>query len=147
MRQWEKDVLMLYGKIPDEKNIWNFRQNMPELIVRDLEKYLRLNIDQKEVVRQILLARGVNKWFKVRRDLIAYKKKVRKAIKALNEVKLQHKKERKITAYVMEREVVKTLEKVRCTLKTLCSSDRLVKWPHSCSRSHLKEMNTIRESD
>lgn len=61
--------LPIYDIEVSEANIWNFRQNNPELVVRDLEKLFNLNEEQKEQVRTVLMARGVNKWFKVRRDI------------------------------------------------------------------------------
>ena len=50
------------------KNIWNERQNLPSLIVRDLEKFISPN-----VIYESLLRRGVFKWLTVRRHLIKLK--------------------------------------------------------------------------
>ena len=46
------------------RNIWNFKQNHPELVVRDCKKY-GFTDEQIRVVRQSLLVRGINKWLKV----------------------------------------------------------------------------------
>ena len=64
-------------------NIWNFRQNHPELVIRDCIQYGAMTPYQLEVVRQSMLCRGINKWLKVRRDLIAYKKQIKHEIKQL----------------------------------------------------------------
>ena len=119
------------------KTIWNFRQNNPELIIQDLGLYLDLDDEQKELVRKVLLARGVNKWFKVRRDLIAYKKQMRNTIKALYS---EHNKENK--------ELIKLAESVRHNLKVLCKTDRWQIWPRLGSHhKELRAMNTLTASD
>jgi len=119
------------------KTIWNFRQNNPELIVQDLVLYLGLDKKQEELARKILLARGVNKWFKVRRDLIAYKKQVKHIVKDLY---LEHKKENK--------ELIKLAESVRHNLRNLCKTDRWQVWPQLGSHhKELRAMNTLTASD
>ena len=62
-------------------NIWSYKQNHPELVIQDIGSYMMKNRNGfndipalLETVRNSLLARGINKWLKVRRDLIAYKK-------------------------------------------------------------------------
>lgn len=54
--------------IINKKNIWNFAQNRPILIARDLAELVPIN-----VTFEVLLKRGVFKWFSVRRDLIKLK--------------------------------------------------------------------------
>jgi len=64
-------------------NIWNYKQNHPELVIEDIRR-MGASDHIMEIVRTSMLARGINKWLKVRRDLIAYKKKLRNDIKELN---------------------------------------------------------------
>jgi len=64
------------------EDINNFRQNHPELIVRDLAKYI-----DADVVRHTLKFRGINKWLRVRRLLIQLKSRWREDIKALKDEK------------------------------------------------------------
>ena len=53
----------------NKENIWNFEQNKPTLIAKDLEPFGV----PREVTHNVLLARGVYKWLAVRRDLIKLK--------------------------------------------------------------------------
>jgi hypothetical protein len=53
----------------DTRTIWNFKQNKPTLIVRDLAVF---GVPEDEAYRTLLI-RGVFKWFSVRRKLIALK--------------------------------------------------------------------------
>ena len=63
------------------RTIWNCRQNHPELIVRDISDLLGLNSEEEELIRQILLMRGVNKWFFARRLLIDLKHQIKAILK------------------------------------------------------------------
>jgi len=139
----------------NRKTINNFRQNNPELVVSDLREYLGLDEDQCELVRTVLLARGVGKWLKNRRDIIAHKKQLKHAIRAkLADItyfkdlrdKAEH-KSKDWYIYMKHWQVAKAELKIlaheRGVLKGICMSDRYVEWPRSTSRSVLKEMNTI----
>ena len=64
------------------KDINNYRQNHPELIVRDLEQYV-----PPAIVRDVLKYRGVNKWLRVRRLLIQLKSRWKDDIKELEKEK------------------------------------------------------------
>ena len=130
-----------------KENIWNFRQNNPELVIQDAKEFLCLDDEQCQVLRDIMLARGINKWLKVRRDLIAYKKQIKHRIRELNELIPQLKRQAKWGEYRVERQELKTLMVVRGNLKSLCMTDRWQIWP--VGRSHhnsIKEMNTITAS-
>lgn len=128
------------------RTIWNFRQNSPELVVRDLRDYLGLNEEQCQFVRTVLLARGINKWLKVRRDIIAYKKQIRNEIKDTEQARAKEQPTSLKRKELLVRS--KTLQSVRCTLKQLCMTDRWQPWPKD---KHIKEgirtMNTIKASD
>lgn len=52
----------------NRKSIWNFAQNKPSQIVRDLKPYA-----PADIVYEALLRRGVFKWLGVRRKLIRLK--------------------------------------------------------------------------
>ena len=108
-----------YGLSPE--TIYSFRQNSPELIIRDAKRMLHLDDDQLEVLRRILLARGVNKWFKARRDIIKLKHEIKKRIREVtgrykkwNPV---HKLELALLNYLYER------------LESICHQPRWVEWP------------------
>jgi len=99
-----------YGLSPETIN--NFRQNSPELIIHDVRVLMGLSKEQQNQIRDILLARGVNKWLKARREIIALKHKVRQRIKTS-----QSKDEKR--AY----------EKILKELKEICHQPRQVEWP------------------
>jgi len=125
------------------KNIWNFRQNNPELVVNDARIYLGLNEKQCDILRKILLARGVNKWFKVRRDLIAYKKLIKHQIVAVqNQRRMMPQLSKQLKPLHL------TLSKIRSDLRAMCKTDRWQIWPKLGSHhKELKAMNTITASD
>ena len=126
-------------------NIWNFRQNNPELVIQDAKQYLGLSEEQCCILRTILLARGINKWLKVRRDLIAYKKQIKHKVRLYTLLYSisKHTKYRE-----MYRELLKTYEEIRKNLKLLCSTDRYQIWPQLGSHhKELESMNTIKASD
>lgn len=58
-----------------EKNIWNFAQNKPSLVVDDIvARYPEVD---RDFLYEVLLRRGVFKWFAVRRYLIKLKDKLK----------------------------------------------------------------------
>ena len=148
-------------------NIWNYRQNHPELVINDC-KYYGFTDGQASIVRQSLLVRGVNKWLKVRRDLIAYKLQIRSEIKLLHTKLCILKSEttvlfctkrqvlsgekslfdldayyRKRTEYLCAKERLKLLQNIRGTLKKLCMTDRWQIW----EGNKLRDMNTLKAGD
>ncbi len=155
---------------PNPKNIWNFRQNHPELIVEDIgrsidnafggdfftkEQFMKIRNTFTNSTRAFLLARGVNKWFAVRRDLIAYKKQKKHEIKAkLNEIVVI--KEARSEAEFQSKEFyilntrhqvakaeLRILMEVRGSLKAMCMRDRWQIW----EGKRLQDMNEIKCSD
>ena len=128
------------------RTIWGFRQNHPELVIRDCKEYLGMNDEELEFMRTVLLARGINKWLKVRRDLIAYKKQIKHEIKKTYNERLT--KEKGSKDYLVLKERLKVLNSVRGTLKGLCMTERYQVWPKNCSiGSSIRSMNTIKCSD
>jgi hypothetical protein len=134
-------LLRVYTEPPSPSNIWNFRQNNPELVVKDLGRIFGLDSEQREAVRKVLLARGVNKWLKVRRDLIAYKHQLKPQIKYIAEERAKLKQEGLYQKASALKEVQKILEKIRGDLRALCHSDRYIEWPQSTSRKTLRQIN------
>jgi len=93
------------------KTIWNFAQNKPSLVVKDItEKYPEIDPD---FIYEVLLRRGIFKWLAVRRDLIKLKDKWKGEITELNRKKSQ-----------TEKGYYKGLLKCRKEIRMLCHSDR-----------------------
>ena len=59
-------------------DINNWRQNHPELVIRDLSRYV-----EPDIVRKTLKYRGVNKWLRVRRLLIQLKHRWKDEIRCI----------------------------------------------------------------
>jgi len=134
---------MQYPEVTPQ-TIWNFRQNNPELVIRDAKQYLNLDEKQCELLRKILLARGVNKWLKVRRDLIAYKKAIKHDITRIMKIRKSAPPREK--AILLP--TLKFAEKVRADLRQLCKTDRWQIWPTNKSHHEsLRLMNTLKVSD
>lgn len=137
------------------RTIWNLKQNNPELVIEDAKEYLGLNEEQCELLRTIMLARGINKWLKVRRDLIAYKKQIKHKIKEIEKYKCKLKQQIKdfgysenvYREYLANKEVHKQLMQIRGDLKALCMTDRWQIWPRLTSRDALRQMNSIKCAD
>jgi hypothetical protein len=131
----------------NKKTIWNFRQNNPELVINDAREFLRLSEDQCDILRNILLARGVNKWLKVRRDLIAYKKQIKHRICEIQQIIPRLKSYGYGTHLIELKQELKTLQKIRGDLKRLCMTDRWQIWPQGKSHhTTIKLMNTLTAS-
>lgn len=94
-----------------KKTIWNFAQNKPTLVVKDIvEKYP--DVDPK-FIYEVLLKRGVFKWLAVRRDLIKLKDTWRNEVKTLNRKKTPE-----------EKGYYKALIACRKQIRMLCHSER-----------------------
>ena len=99
----------------DRKTIWNFAQNKPSLIVKDIcAKYPDVDPD---FVYEVLLKRGIFKWLAVRRDLIKLKNTWRDKVTELCHGK-RNKKDKKEVGYL------KALEDCRKDIRELCHSER-----------------------
>ena len=120
-----------------QDNIWNYRQNHPELIVRDATAAFGLNEGQQEQLRAILMARGVNKWLAVRRSIISLKDLWRERITYLNDSITFYKhadvqevgSERFRHNKIIElRAMLKEMTWARGAIRELCHSERWVPW-------------------
>lgn len=162
----------MQGKLTDifkatSDNIWNYKQNHPELVIKDL-KTLNISENIQSIVRQSMLCRGINKWLKVRRDLIAYKKQIKHKIKKLQEIVPKQKIEMSKNycniwnvlkeensvedfykylnlqnSYVINKELLKVYQQIRGDLKKLCMTDRWQIW----EGKDLEDMNSIKARD
>jgi flagellar motility protein MotE (MotC chaperone) len=127
-------------------NIWQYRQNKPSRIARDLKDICGVPY---EISMRILMARGVFKWLAVRRDLIKLKNVWRNEITELHRC-LRHtrqfqknsreriksaadyqtvKAEQRYQRSLKELEIrtserIKTLEHCRAQVRALCHSER-----------------------
>ena len=63
------------------ETIWNEKQDHPELIIQDAREFLGLNEYGLEILRMILLRRGVNKWMYARWRFIELKHQVKDMLK------------------------------------------------------------------
>ena len=152
-------------------NIWNYRQNHPELVIKDIESHCSniANVqDIIDLVRQSMLCRGINKWLKVRRDLIAHKKQIKNIVIQLSG-EVVYAKQRMTETYCYPGQIstgektpddyynymlarvdyekakvsLKIYEQERHILKNMCMTDRWQIWKDK----KLEEMNTITCSD
>ena len=62
------------------RNIWEYAQNRKRLIVEDILALAEAGELNEESIRRVLLARGVNKAFAMRRDFIRMKEMLRHSI-------------------------------------------------------------------
>lgn len=98
-------------------NIWNYKQNKPSLICKDLD--LLFGVPQ-HCTAKILVARGAAKWFSVRRELIKLKNGWKEQIKLLYE----DRKVRGTPEYWYNRGKREALEQCRKEIRILCHSER-----------------------
>lgn len=121
------------GLTPETIN--NFRQNSPELVIRDAKRMLKLTDDEGEILRQILLARGINKWLKARRDIIKLKDEIKIEIKKLQQTYEKWNPEHKTR--------LKMLNYFRQRLRKICHQPRWVEWPQIASAEKAEKLLKI----
>jgi|GEM_PF-3211155 hypothetical protein len=100
-------------------DINNYRQNHPELIVRDLSKLV-----DPEIVRHVLKYRGVNKWLRVRRLLITLKHNWKARLNLLKLARQDAKEKRDWRAYHRLGGYMEALADCRQQVRALCHSPR-----------------------
>ena len=100
--------------------IWELEQNKPRLIARDLEYYSV----PKSVTHTILLARGVYKWFSVRRDLIKLKNAWKSALSAAYKELESEKRGGDRDRVMYLRGYVEAMQLCRRQVRELCHSER-----------------------
>jgi len=105
-----------------KETIWNFSQNKPTLVVKDIcEKYPEVD---PEFVYEVLLKRGIFKWLAVRRDLIKLKNIWRDEITKLNNILYEAKKNNESYKCNKEKGAIVMLTKCRQSVRKLCHSNR-----------------------
>jgi len=104
------------------KDIWQFKQNKPTLIVRDIQQlYPQI---PENFLYSILLSRGVFKWLSVRRELIKLKDTWKEKVKnILSEIVIHKKKDKLYYSYL--KGYLKGYEECRKEVRQLCHLDRL----------------------
>ncbi len=112
-------IIVLNGitKDVDPKTIWNFRQNHPELVVKDCRREFGLDDKQCDRLRQILMERGVNKWLWARRRFIDLKHRLKEDVRLLQ------------VSDIGERVLRERLISVYSEMQNICKMPRWVEWP------------------
>lgn len=100
----------------NERTIQSFRQNIPELIVRDCIKEFNLDDEQAEKLRVILMARGVNKWMFIRREFLRLKHQVKEMLKNKE-------------GMYGERRIHRMIERIYVKMQNMAKTPRWVEWP------------------
>lgn len=108
----------------NERTIWSYRQNIPELVVQDCIKEFGLSEEQAEKLRMILLVRGVNKWLYARRKFLDLKHKTKAMLKEAME--RGDKKE------------IRTIEKIYVPMQNIARLPRWIEWPKTVTRNWKK---------
>lgn len=103
-----------------KKNIWNFKQNKPSLIAKDLSRY-GVPFD---ITMRVLLARGVFKWLGVRRLLIKQKDIWKNRLTNAYYLCQKNRKEQNFKDYWYYRGYAKAYEEARKEVRDLCHSER-----------------------
>lgn len=111
------------------KSIWLMAQNRPTLIARDLKERFDVPVD---ATYGVLLARGVFKWFSVRRDLIrlknTWKGRERMALALISKCKdrLRSGEAERTTSrdLIWARGYLAAIQECRREVRALCHSER-----------------------
>lgn len=103
------------------RNIDQYKQNSVYLIARDFEEHF--NIPQQEAFK-ILMARGVFKWFAVRRNLIKLKDSWKERVTLIIKIIKASKKLRDFRSLYYYRGYLKGYEDARKEVRALCHSSR-----------------------
>jgi hypothetical protein len=104
------------------ENIWNYRQNKPSYVCRDLEALAGV---PQGLTARILVARGVTKWLAVRRRLIVLKNAWKEQIRTLHGQQAKAKRDRD---FYYRKGYLAALEQCRAEVRELCHSERWA-WP------------------
>ena len=109
----------------NENTIWNMRENNPELVVRDCIKIFGFTEEQADILRYVLMVRGVNKWLLARRKFIKLKHKVKEMLN----------NERKKGRFNMNVDRFKVLQFINTEMRHIARMPRWVQWGKSVSRN------------
>ena len=121
------------------EDINQVRQNHPELVVRDIERFvdsvlfeLGLFINIRPELRDVLKRRGVNKWLRVRRMLISLKDRWREQLCVLHATMADAKAAKDWRRYLVAKGRAEALADCRAQVRALCHSPRDFDWPTRC---------------
>ncbi len=109
-----------YEKLLTPKLISHLRQNKPSLIARDLSLF---GIPMS-IVHDVLLARGVYKWFSVRRMLIRLKDEWKGRVRLALSMIATYKKSKNHYELAWWRGYLRAYEQCRAEVRCLCHSPR-----------------------
>ena len=102
------------------ENIWQFKQNKPSLVIKDMEEFGIA----PEITEKVLLARGVNKWLFARRDIIHLKHDIKKQITStITEIHIAKTSKDFVLRHKL-RGRVNTLVTIQKAIKAICHSER-----------------------
>ena len=105
-----------------KENIWNYKQNKPSYIARDLKEFFGVPI---KATLKVLMSRGVFKWFAVRRELISFKEELYKEIVALHdEIKELKQADNNLARLGYARGRLHELQRSRNHIRKMCKSER-----------------------
>jgi len=110
----------------NENDIWNEKQNHPELVVQDCKEEFNLTEEQCEKLREILMRRGVNKWLRNRYLFINLKHRVKEMLKS----------------YPIKSKEYRLIHSIYAPMHQIANSQRWVQWP---KHVHKKMKQNIEE--
>ncbi len=88
------------------ENIWEYSQNKPALIIEDMARVFDLGTkNQRQKIYKILMARGVNKWFRCRSEIIHLKNAMKTQVREI-QAELTH-----LHAQLKPHEILKNLDR------------------------------------
>lgn len=120
MCDFDKRGNLMHPLVVSKDNIWQYQQNKPSLIAKDLEQY---GVPRR-LTMSVLLARGVFKWLAVRRDLIKlkniWKERIKQTLAEIQQAKSSHEQLR----LMYLRGYLKAYEECRKEVRALCHSER-----------------------
>lgn len=122
-----------YTNTIQKKNIWNYKQNYPDLVVDDIVEFLNThpspsNNILRQFIYETLMKRGVNKWLFIRKLIIRLKKRYSYLMKQCQDEAKKNKIEGNKNKMYYYMGKARAYEEIRSELKTLCMGPRWVVW-------------------
>ena len=105
------------------ETIAQFKQNRLYLVQEDLRR-AGFTQEQRQIVADALLRRGINKWLANRTDFIKLKDKIKKRIRSLQAIIIDAKKNKKAKNRWKANGAIRELTTVREEIRTICHSSR-----------------------
>jgi len=116
-------------KAYDPDTIVMAKQNHPELVVEDARRELHLTDEQCEILRTILLYRGVNKWLYCRLKIIDLKHELKDMLKT----------------HPLKKDEQKIVEKIYSEMQNICKTSRWIEFGkyHSNMKNNRDEIRIL----